>query len=49
MTRETAMKERNSHSHSLFTTTIEYSELGADGKPHYRVGNLDLVDLAGRE
>lgn len=43
------MNARSSRSHSLFTITIECSELGADGKDHIRVGKLNLVDLAGSE
>jgi len=46
---ETAMNDRSSRSHSIFTITIETSEMGADGKSHIRVGKLNLVDLAGSE
>lgn len=47
--RETMMNAVSSRSHSLFTITVERSELGADGKPHIRVGKLNMVDLAGSE
>lgn len=43
------MNAHSSRSHSLFTITLERSELGADGKPHIRVGKLNMVDLAGSE
>lgn len=46
---ETMMNAHSSRSHSLFTITIERSELGADGKQHIRVGKLNMVDLAGSE
>ena len=46
---ETQMNQHSSRSHSLFTITIERSELGADGKQHIRVGKLNMVDLAGSE
>ncbi|MDR3582339.1 MAG: hypothetical protein P4L67_03645 [Candidatus Pacebacteria bacterium] len=48
-TAETAMNERSSRSHALFLITIETSEPGVDGKPHIRVGKLNMVDLAGSE
>ena len=47
--RETNMNAHSSRSHSLFTITVERSELGADGKAHIRVGKLNMVDLAGSE
>ena len=47
--RETMMNAASSRSHSLFTITVERSEIGADGKPHIRVGKLNMVDLAGSE
>ena len=47
--RETNMNAHSSRSHSLFTITVERSEIGADGKPHIRVGKLNMVDLAGSE
>lgn len=46
---ETKMNARSSRSHSVFTLTLECSELGPDGKDHIRVGKLNLVDLAGSE
>ena len=45
----TLMNKQSSRSHSIFTVTVETSEVGADGKPHIRVGKLNLVDLAGSE
>ena len=46
---ETMMNAHSSRSHSLFTITVERSEVGADGKQHIRVGKLNMVDLAGSE
>ena len=46
---ETSMNARSSRSHSVFTLTLECSELGPDGKDHIRVGKLNMVDLAGSE
>ena len=46
---ETAMNLHSSCSHSLFQIKIEQQEIGADGKPHIRVGKLNMVDLAGSE
>lgn len=46
---ETKMNARSSRSHSVFTLTLEISELGPDGKDHIRVGKLNMVDLAGSE
>jgi hypothetical protein len=46
---ETKMNARSSRSHSVFTLTLECSELGPDGKDHIRVGKLNMVDLAGSE
>jgi hypothetical protein len=43
------MNMASSRSHSLFTITIERSEIGPDGKQHIRVGKLNMVDLAGSE
>jgi hypothetical protein len=48
-TAETKMNTRSSRSHSIFTITIETSEIGVDGKNHIRVGKLNMVDLAGSE
>jgi hypothetical protein len=45
----TEMNKDSSRSHSLFTITIESSEVGADGKSHIKVGKLNIVDLAGSE
>lgn len=45
----TAMNDQSSRSHSIFTITVESSEVGEDGKSHIRVGKLNLVDLAGSE
>ena len=45
----TLMNENSSRSHSIFTITIESSEVGADGEEHIRAGKLNLVDLAGSE
>jgi hypothetical protein len=47
--RGTNMNDSSSRSHSLFSITVERSEIGADGKQHIRVGKLNLVDLAGSE
>ena len=46
---ETLMNASSSRSHSIFTITIESSELGLDGKEKYVSGKLNLVDLAGSE
>lgn len=43
------MNTASSRSHSLFTITVERSEIGPDGKQHIRVGKLNMVDLAGSE
>ncbi|XP_065886082.1 kinesin-II 85 kDa subunit-like [Dysidea avara] len=45
----TDMNEFSSRSHTIFTITIERSEIGADKKQHLRMGKLHLVDLAGSE
>lgn len=45
----TNMNEQSSRSHSVFTITIETSEIGQDGKDHIKVGKLNIVDLAGSE
>jgi kinesin family protein 3/17 len=44
----TEMNARSSRSHSIFTITIEMSEM-RDGKECIRMGKLNLVDLAGSE
>ena len=46
---QTKMNTESSRSHSIFTITVEWGELGADGKSHIRVGKLNMVDLAGSE
>lgn len=45
----TAMNERSSRSHSIFSITIEASSQNEAGEDHIRVGKLHLVDLAGSE
>jgi hypothetical protein len=45
----TLMNATSSRSHSIFTITIESSELGMDGQDKYVSGKLNLVDLAGSE
>ena len=45
----TNMNEHSSRSHSVFTITVESSELKEDGKAHIKVGKLNIVDLAGSE
>jgi hypothetical protein len=45
----TKMNATSSRSHSVFTLTLECSEVGPDGKDHIRVGKLNMVDLAGSE
>ena len=45
----TNMNEHSSRSHCVFTITIESSVMGEDGKPHIKVGKLNIVDLAGSE
>lgn len=47
--RATNMNDSSSRSHSIFTVTVESSEFGVDGKPHIKVGKLNIVDLAGSE
>ncbi|OUM58461.1 hypothetical protein PIROE2DRAFT_66605 [Piromyces sp. E2] len=48
-TGETQMNAHSSRSHSIFTITIEASEVDSDGQEHIRAGKLHLVDLAGSE
>ena len=48
-TAATEMNDRSSRSHAIFTITIETSQMGQDGKEHYKVGKLNMVDLAGSE
>lgn len=45
----TAMNADSSRSHSVFTITLESSELDGEGKAHIKVGKLNIVDLAGSE
>ena len=45
----TNMNEQSSRSHSVFTITIESSQMKEDGKPHIKVGKFNIVDLAGSE
>ena len=45
----TLMNQTSSRSHSIFTITLETSEMGEDGEAHIRVGKLNMVDLAGSE
>ena len=45
----TNMNEHPSRSHSVFTITVESSQMGQDGKAHIKVGKLNIVDLAGSE
>ena len=45
---ETAMNRDSSRSHSIFSVTIEVSEM-VDGESKIRMGKLNLVDLAGSE
>ncbi len=44
----TALNERSSRSHSVFSATIESHGVGAGGLAHMRRSNLNLVDLAGK-
>lgn len=45
----TLMNAQSSRSHSIFSITVETSELGDDGEAHIRAGKLNMVDLAGSE
>ena len=45
----TDMNDFSSRSHTIFTITLERSEIGVDKKQHLRMGKLHLVDLAGSE
>lgn len=45
----TKMNAESSRSHSIFTITIEQSELDQTGQEKIKVGKLNLVDLAGSE
>ena len=48
-TAATNMNEHSSRSHSVFTITVESSEMDEEGNSHIRVGKLNIVDLAGSE
>ena len=43
------MNEHSSRSHSVFTITVESSEMDEEGESHIKVGKLNIVDLAGSE
>ena len=45
----TNMNEHSSRSHSVFTITVESSEVDEEGENHIKVGKLNIVDLAGSE
>ena len=45
----TNMNEHSSRSHSVFTITVESSEVDEAGEAHIKVGKLNIVDLAGSE
>jgi kinesin family protein 3/17 len=45
----TEMNATSSRSHSIFTITVEASEIDENGEEHLRAGKLHLVDLAGSE
>lgn len=45
----TDMNEHSSRSHSVFTITVESSQIDEDGQAHIKVGKLNIVDLAGSE
>ena len=45
----TNMNEHSSRSHSVFTITVESSEIDDQGEAHIKVGKLNIVDLAGSE
>ena len=46
---QTNMNEHSSRSHSVFTITVESSEMDEQGESHIKVGKLNIVDLAGSE
>lgn len=43
------MNEHSSRSHSVFTITVESSEVNELGEVKVKVGKLNIVDLAGSE
>jgi kinesin family protein 3/17 len=45
----TNMNKHSSRSHALFQVTVETQDIGMDGKPHIKVGKMNMVDLAGSE
>ena len=45
----TNMNEHSSRSHSVFTITVESSEIDEKGENHIKAGKLNIVDLAGSE
>lgn len=46
---KTNMNEHSSRSHSVFTITVESSEINELGEVKVKVGKLNIVDLAGSE
>jgi hypothetical protein len=49
VTGTTNMNKHSSRSHALFQITVETQDIGVDGKPHIRMGKMNMVDLAGSE
>jgi hypothetical protein len=45
----TAMNDRSSRSHSVFTAAVEARERGAGGLVSSRQSKLNLIDLAGAQ
>lgn len=45
----TNMNEHSSRSHTVYTITVESSEVDEAGETHIKVGKLNIVDLAGSE
>jgi hypothetical protein len=43
------MNEHSSRSHSVFTVTVESSEVNDKGEVKVKAGKLNIVDLAGSE
>jgi kinesin family protein 3/17 len=43
------MNEHSSRSHSVFTITVDSSEVNELGEVKVKVGKLNIVDLAGSE
>lgn len=46
---KTNMNDHSSRSHSVFTITVESSEINDQGEVKVKVGKLNIVDLAGSE